>query len=94
MGEAKNSAMNILKKASESKDIPKIYFNSASCVLHPGDISMVLEVNESPVAVINMSLIVAKSVAALLGSMIADVEETTGSKIMMFNDMQTAFKEQ
>ncbi|MCG6552954.1 MAG: hypothetical protein L7F77_11540 [Candidatus Magnetominusculus sp. LBB02] len=94
MSETDIGAFEVLKKASESKDIPKIYFNSASCVLHPGDISMVLEVNENPVAVINMSLTTAKSIAAVIGSMIADVEERTGSRVMTFNDARTAFREQ
>ncbi|WP_420265310.1 hypothetical protein [Candidatus Magnetominusculus dajiuhuensis] len=85
----KDDVMDVFKKASESKDIPKIYFNGATLFLNPGDSSMLLSVNESPVAVINMSFTVAKSVAALLGSMIADVEEKTGNKIMLTEDIRT-----
>ncbi|KWT82929.1 hypothetical protein [Candidatus Magnetominusculus xianensis] len=86
----KKIAFDTLKKALESEAIPKIYFNNAVFFLNPGDISILMQRDGSSVAVINMSLPVAKTVAAHLGSIIAEVEEKTGSKIMTLDDSMTA----
>ncbi|MBF0516073.1 MAG: hypothetical protein HQK97_02990 [Nitrospirae bacterium] len=86
----KKAAFDTLRKALESEDIPKIYFNNPVFFLNPGDISMLMQRDSSSVAVINMSLTVAKTVAAHLGSIIAEVEEKSGNKIMTLNDSMSA----
>ncbi|MBF0320633.1 MAG: hypothetical protein HQL01_12610 [Nitrospirae bacterium] len=90
MSESDKYSLDVFKKASESGDVPKIYFNHPVVFYNPGDISMLLQMNGSPVAVINMSFTVAKTVAAHLGSVIAGVEEKTGNKIMTIDDIATA----
>jgi hypothetical protein len=87
------TAVKLLTEALESGDIPKIYFNNPVCFLNTGDISMLLQMSSKSVAVVNMSFHVAKTVAALLGSMIAEVEEKTGNKIMTINKIETALGE-
>ncbi|MBF0458673.1 MAG: hypothetical protein HQK99_12360 [Nitrospirae bacterium] len=86
----KDDATDIYKKASESGDIPKIYFNNPVGFVNAGDISILLLMNNSPVAVMNMSFTVAKTLAAHLGSIIAKVEEKTGNKVMTIDDIGKA----
>jgi hypothetical protein len=82
--------IELLNKAMESGDIPKIYFNGFVNFLNPSDISMLLQLNNNPVAVVSMSYTVAKTFAAMLGSIIADIEEKTGNKIMTIDYITTA----
>jgi len=68
--------------AAFQSDVPKISFNSLITTLGTADVVVVLERNGQPVAVLNASYTVAKSLSVLLGNAIAQLEELSGHPIM------------
>ena len=84
MGEmqAQDPRTERLKSILASQDIPHIYANGFTNAFSNADVIMVLERNNSPVAVLNMSYITAKSLAHDLSRLIADFEKKSGQAIM------------
>ena len=76
-----------LVKALES-DVEQIYFNSVVNSIGSGDILMVLERNGKPVATLNTSYTVAKTLALKLAQLIGNLEESTGNTIMTTDDVE------
>lgn len=68
--------------AAFQSDVPKISFNSLITTLGTADVVVVLERNGQPVAVLNASYTVAKSLSVLLGNAIAQLEELSGHPIL------------
>ena len=73
-------------------DVPKLYFNSYVNQLSTSDILMILERSGRPVAVLNMSYTVAKSLSASLGQLIAQLEAVTGRTMLTASDVETSMK--
>lgn len=73
---------------------PQIYFNGFASGLGNGDVNCVLERNGQPVAVLNMSFTLAKTLAVSLGSIISQVEERAGRDIMTTHDIDKLFNEE
>lgn len=71
-----------LETAVASKDIPHIYANGFVNALSNADIIVVLERQKSPVAVLNLSYTMAKSLAQKLSEIIKSFEKATGQTIM------------
>ena len=71
-----------LNAALASQDIPHIYTNGGASALRNSDVIMVLERNNSPVAVLNMSYTTAKSLARNLSQLIANLEKKSKQTIM------------
>lgn len=69
-------------------DIPNIYFNGFVNAVGAGDILTVLERNGRPVAVLNMSYTVAKTLALALGTTISQFEATTGRSMLTTHDVE------
>jgi hypothetical protein len=59
-----------------------IYFNGFVNALGIGDVSIILELNNKSVAVLNTSYTVAKTLAEKLGGLIKNLEEASGQEIM------------
>lgn len=74
--------------AAFQADIPKITFNSIVTALGTGDVLIVLERNGQPVAVLNASYTVAKTLSVLLGNAIAQLEELSGHPIMTTKEVE------
>ncbi|MGH8468850.1 MAG: hypothetical protein ACREVY_07705 [Gammaproteobacteria bacterium] len=74
--------------AAIQSDIPKINFNGIITLLGTGDVLVVLERNGQPVAVLNASYTVAKTLSVLLGNTIAKLEERSGHPIMTTNEIE------
>jgi hypothetical protein len=72
---------NRIQKAVNS-DIPHLYCNGFVNTVGPGDILIVLEQNSKPIATINTSYTVAKTLVAKLNGLIQNLEVKTGNKIM------------
>lgn len=69
-------------------DIPKIYFNSFANTVGPGDVLIVLENSGKPVATLNCSFTVAKTLAAKLNVTLQHLEAATKNKIMTTDEIQ------
>jgi hypothetical protein len=69
-------------------DIPNITFNGMVTSLGTGDVLVVLERNGHPVAVLNVSYTVAKTLSMLLGNTIAKLEELSGHPIMTTTEIE------
>lgn len=69
-------------------DIPLIYANGFVSRMSQGDIMMIMERNAEPVAVINLSYTVTKSLIVSLGQLISKLEEISGREIMTTRDIE------
>lgn len=76
---------------AKNADVPEIYTNGFITGLGSGDVFVVLERNGSPVAILNMSYTVAKTIAAALGNTIAQLEEKTGREMLTTTDLERVF---
>ncbi len=79
-----------MKAALEAPDVPHIYFNGFVNALGTGDIIVVLEQNNKPVAKLNMSYTVAKTFAAKLGATVAQLEEATNRRMLTTDEIEKA----
>jgi hypothetical protein len=77
-----------LQQALEDPNIPKIYFNGFINVTGTADIIIVLKQNNRPIALLNTSYTIAKTLVEKLGSTISDLEEHTGNTIMTTDYIQ------
>lgn len=64
--------------------IPKIYANGFSIGFTASDAHIILQLNSIPIAVINLSIITAKTLQKSLTTTIGDFEKQTG---IQFNDI-------
>ncbi|MCZ7595344.1 MAG: hypothetical protein M5U16_10870 [Hyphomicrobium sp.] len=76
-------------KALES-DVPQIYANGFINALSNGDILTVLERNNKPVAVLNLSFTVAKTLGISLSQTVAQFEEATGRNMLTTHEVDAA----
>lgn len=81
-------ALKVRIDAALQPDIPKINFNGIITTLGTGDIMVVLERNAQPVAVLNTSYTVAKTLSVMLGNVIAQLEERSGHTIMTTKEIE------
>ena len=80
-----------VQEAVESEDIIKIYANGFAGFFTNSDIGMVFSRNSKPVAVLNMSLTLAKTLIEKLGRMIHDFETNTDIRILTTSDIEEKF---
>lgn len=75
--------------ALSDPELPKLYCNGFIVSVGTGDVFFVLKLNETPVAILNVSYTVAKTLAQKLSSAIANLEDRTGNSIMTTDDVTT-----
>lgn len=80
----------LIQKAVESNEIPKIYFNGFANGLGNSDIVIVLQSNGKPVAVLNTSFTIAKTLVQKLNDVIGIIEKNSGNTIMTTTDIDKA----
>jgi hypothetical protein len=81
-----------LKNALESPEVPVLYVNGFVNSMTSGDVLTVLERNGRPVAVLNMSFTVAKTLSVGLGSTIAQLEEGAGQSMLTTQEVGKALE--
>jgi len=86
------NAVERVNNAVGNSEIPHIYFNGFVSTIGPGDVLIVLEQNNKPVATINTSYTVAKTMVAKLNGLINSLEVKTGNKIMTTDHIDQAMK--
>lgn len=73
-----------------SEEIPSFYCNGFANTLSTGDITTVLEMNGKPVAILNMSYTIAKTLSQKLGVLIAKLESATGREMLTNDEIAAA----
>ncbi len=77
-------------EALNNPQLPHIYFNGFVNSLGSGDLMMILQRNGQPVAVLNTSYTLAKTLAEKVHDLIASLEADTGNTIMITDDINEA----
>lgn len=77
-------------KAALELGVPQIYFNGFVNALSTGDIHTVLERNGKPVAILNFSYTLAKTLAISLGTIVSQFEEATGRTMLTTHEVEAA----
>ena len=85
---SKNKALvDEIQSAIQDTELPRLYFNGFSITLSTGDILIVLKRNDIPIAVLNASYTVAKTLVQKIDGVIGKLEDVTGNIIMTTNDI-------
>jgi hypothetical protein len=84
--EADKQATELARLALEA-DCPKIYFNGFTTSVGAGDVVIALQCNGKPVAVLNASYTLAKTLSVFLANAIGKLEKATGNAIMTTEDI-------
>ena len=82
-----------MQSVLEDDAVPQIYFNGFSCATSPGDVTMILARNGKPVALLNSSFTLAKTLATKLSGVMEGFEDVTSNKIMTTDDVTKAMGE-
>jgi hypothetical protein len=82
-----------IEAALSQPDAHRIYSNGFINAIGNGDVIISLMLNNRPVANVNLSYTVAKTLAIRLGGLISTLEEKTGNTIMTTEDIDKALKE-
>lgn len=83
-----DEAVKFINDAIENSDLPHIYANGLTVSIGVADVAVVLRYGEQAVAVINLSHIVAKTMAQVLGNVIATFEEQTGTTVLTTQEVR------
>ncbi len=75
-----------------ASEVPQIYANGFVNSISSGDIVTVLERNGKPVALLNLSYTVAKTLARSLAQIFAQMEELTGREMLTTHEVQGALQ--
>lgn len=91
---AKNSVIKERLEAGLEAEIPHLYFNGFVNSSGSGDVVTILEQNGKPVATLNMSFTVAKTLAIKLRDTIARLEQQMDREILTTDDVTETMKKQ
>ena len=78
-----------VQNAINNNELPHLYCNGFTVTLTTSDVLLVLKLNDAPVAVLNTSYTVAKTLAGKLGNAIVILEDRTGNTIMTTEEVDT-----
>ncbi len=73
-------------------EIPNYYVNGFASALGTSDIVIALEKNGAPVATLNMSYTVAKTLAVSLSHVVANLEALTSRTMLTTHEMEEALR--
>lgn len=76
-----------LNEALKDPQVQRIYANGFINALGIGDVMILLQNSKKPIAVLNLSYTVAKTLAIKLGALISQLEDSTGNTIMTTDDI-------
>ena len=89
----KNTVQERINNALDNEEIPRIQFNGFINSTGTGDVMIILESNGAPVAVVNGSFTVIKTLAQKLSTLIINIEKRSGNTIMTTDDVQRILEE-
>ena len=79
-----------IEGAIKSNEIPHLYLNGFTASVGTGDVLFVLEQNGQPVATLNMSFTLGKTLVNKLNGLIQNLETKTSNKIMTVETVEKA----
>jgi hypothetical protein len=82
-----------IQGALHDENLPHLYVNGFSTTLGSADVIVVMKHNNKPVALVNMSYTIAKTLSQKLGDSISTLEKLTGNTIMTTDHIQVKVKE-
>jgi hypothetical protein len=77
-----------VKLAINDDSLPQIYFNGFSIATTSGDAILVLKLNEKPIAVLNTSYTLAKTLLVKMGGVLTKYESSTQETILTTDEVQ------
>lgn len=83
----KNIAKALVESAGQSAAIPHYYFNGMIVAQGTSDVTLILQLNNQPVAALNCSFTIAKTLSQALDKGIKQLETIAGTKIMTVDDI-------
>ena len=86
------SEEEVFRKVVNDPTIPRFYANQSYNVNTGRDLSILLLNNNVPVAVLNLSFNMAKTLALQIGELIRDFEDTTNTQILTILEIDESFK--
>lgn len=72
--------------------VPKIYINGFGLGLSNADVHLVLQFASQPVAIVNLSFTLAKTLAQRLGRVVSEFESTMNTELVTTDKIDEAFK--
>jgi hypothetical protein len=88
MAEKKELSPDERLERAKKAGVPVLYFNGYLNNLGVGDVLSVLERNGEPVAILNMSYTIAKSLSVSLGQLITYLEENAGRPMLTASEVE------
>lgn len=73
--------------------VPQTYANGFAAAISGADCQLVLERNGEPVAMLNISFTLAKTLALALGTMVSNFENATGQQLLTTHDVDSRFNQ-
>lgn len=83
-----NNLTQSFRDAVKNPDCPNAYTNGFTIVVSDGDASILFQRNGEPEIIMSMSYTITKTLGQKLIAVIADLEESTGQKIMTVDDVK------
>ena len=80
-------AQEVIEFSVNSPDIPHLYANGFISALGNGDTLLILQQSGRPIATLNLSFTMAKTLVNKLGQIIKELEKDSGNTIMTTTDM-------
>ena len=90
--EANHESLNLLKIARSDPSIPKIYANGFAVGLTNADVTIVLQLSGQPVALLNISFTLAKTLAQKVGGVVSAFEEAIQQNLVTTDEVSKALK--
>ena len=88
--EANNEPLDILKIARSDPSIPRIYANGFTVGLTNADVAIVLQLSGQPVALLNISFTLAKTLAQKVGGVVSTFEEAIQQPLVTTDEVSKA----
>jgi hypothetical protein len=82
-----------LLAGSLNMDIPKLYANSLGIALGGADLALILQYQNQPIAVVNISLQTAKSMAKGIADAVEHYEKVTETRIISLSEADALFSD-
>jgi len=86
--DSKSGAPDLIQMALDNPSVPKIYLNGFQIGSTNADVMILAQQNIRPVAVINMSFELAKTLVSKLGYVMKRIEDETDTKFLTTDDFK------
>jgi hypothetical protein len=90
LNESNDPLQSQLQAGFELPAEKKMYFNGFTLAVTPSDVVIVLQQNNQPVALLNTSYVIAKTLVIKLGDLLKNFEEKTEQPILTLDQINSA----